>query len=135
MFKNFDISASAMEAHRLRLTTISSNLANLSTTRTDRGEPYRRKDVIFEAVPLDANQDNTSTAVKVSNVIEDQRPFKNVYEPGHPDAGADGILRLPNINAVEEMVNMMAAVRAYEANAAAFNSAKEMMLKTLEIGG
>jgi flagellar basal-body rod protein FlgC len=140
MVSSFNISASGMEAQRHRLNTIASNLANVSTTRGLNGEPYRRRDVIFGAVPASSNTSSSSwggsdgmLSVKVLGVIEDGRPFKSIYEPGHPDAGEDGYLRLPNVNPVEEMINMMSAIRSYEANVTAFNSEKDMMMKTLDI--
>ncbi|MBI5599112.1 MAG: flagellar basal body rod protein FlgC [Deltaproteobacteria bacterium] len=132
ILSGFDVSASAMEAQRIRLNTISSNLANANTTRGLQGGPYRRRDVVFESAL--AVGDGGLVPVRVAGVIEDPRPFKTVYEPGHPDADPNGYVELPNVNAVEEMVNMLSAIRAYEANATAFNSSKEMMMKALEIG-
>jgi len=129
MFSSFEVSASGMEAQRIRLDVIASNLANIETTRGPNGEPYRRKDVIFAAVPS-----YQIVPVRVLRIIEDNRPFKVVYNPGHPDADREGYVKLPNINPLEEMANMLAAIRAYEANVTAFNSAKQMMLKALEIG-
>lgn len=138
MFGDFDVAASGMEAQRLRLNTISSNLANVNTTRGADGGPYRRKDVIFEAATsFQSVLNGTSTAstpVKVQGIVEDQRPFKVVYEPGHPDADQNGYLKLPNVSVVEEMVNMISAMRAYEANVNAFRTSKDMMSSALEIG-
>lgn len=135
MFDNFKVSASGMEAQRVRLNAIASNLANVNTTRGENGEPYRKKDVVFEAVSASpSGTDKGLVPVKVKGVIKDQRPFKVVHSPGHPDADKDGNLKLPNINPIEEMVNMLSAIRAYESNIQAFKSSKDMMAKALEIG-
>ncbi len=137
------ISESALSAQRLRLQIISSNLANAESTRTPTGGPYRRKDVIFSAVQspmpfaslLQARLDNAEAGqVKVVKVIEDPRPFRRVYNPGHPDADGNGYLTLPNVNIIEEMLNLLAATRAYEANATVVQATKQMVMKALEIG-
>ncbi len=142
MFGIFDIAASGMEAQRIRLNTISSNLSNVNTTRGSNGDPYRRRDVVFSSAPsfddtLSASSGGhgATIGVKISGVIEDSKPFKVVYEPGHPDAGSNGYLKLPNVNVVEEMVNMISAMRAYEANVTAFKTSKDMLSRSLEIGG
>ncbi len=135
MFTSYDISASGMEAQRIRLNTISSNLANVNTTRGADGKPYRRRDVLFAAAQRFPSQGGEGLIpVSVRGIVEDARPFKTVYEPGHPDANKDGYVQLPNINPIEEMVNMLSAIRAYEANVAAFKSSKDMMTNALEIG-
>ena len=137
MYSSFDVAASGMEAQRLRLNTISSNISNVNTTRGPDGSPYRRRDVLFAASPVFEsvlNNNGSSVGVKVEGVIEDQRPFKSVFQPGHPDADGNGYLKMPNVNVVEEMVNMIAAMRAYEANVTAFKNTKAMMAKTLEMG-
>lgn len=130
-FGVFDVSASAMNAQRTRMNVIASNMANSHSTRTQEGGPYRRKDVVFSS-------DGTGTAelsgVEVSSVVEDQSPPMMVYDPGHPDADAKGYVAMPNVNMIEEMVNMMLATRAYEASVAAFNMSKGIVLKSLEIG-
>ncbi len=130
-FGVFDVSASAMNAQRTRMNVIASNMANAHSTRTQEGGPYRRKDVVFSS-------DGTGTAelsgVEVSRVVEDQSPPMMVYDPGHPDADANGYVAMPNVNMIEEMVNMMLATRAYEASVAAFNMSKGIVLKSLEIG-
>ncbi|MDA8239517.1 MAG: flagellar basal body rod protein FlgC [Nitrospiraceae bacterium] len=130
-FGVFDVSASAMNAQRTRMNVIASNMANAHSTRTQEGGPYRRKDVVFSS-------DGTGTAelsgVEVSRVVEDQSPPMMVYDPGHPDADAKGYVAMPNVNMIEEMVNMMLATRAYEASVAAFNMSKGIVLKSLEIG-
>ncbi|HHL40575.1 MAG TPA: flagellar basal body rod protein FlgC [Deltaproteobacteria bacterium] len=143
MFSLFDISASGMEAQRLRMSVIASNLANVNTTRTATGGPYRRRDVVFAPVPQRSFGDilrasygggDGTAAVRVQSIILDQRPFKYVHDPSHPDADADGYVAMPNINTVEEMVNMIAASRSYDANVTAFKASRDMVLKALEIG-
>ncbi len=126
----FDVAASGMEAQRLRLNTIASNLANVNTTKGPGGLPYRRRDVVFASIP----QKGFLVPVRVMGIVQDQRPFRRVYEPGHPEADEEGYVMLPNVDPVEEMVNMLSAMRAYEANVAVFNSAKDMALRALEIG-
>ena len=155
-FDSFKVSASGMTAQRLRMDTISQNLANINTTRTDDGGPYRRKTVIFEEISsgqnfrshLDGFLDNyrsqsgtvtdfgasLSGGVKVSKIVEDQSPFIEVYDPTHPDANEDGYVSMPNVNSVEEMTNLISANRSYEANVTAFNASKGMMTKALDIG-
>ncbi len=141
MFNVFEVSASGMEAQRLRMNIIASNLANVQTTRTAAGGPYRRKDVVFTtranafSGALDASRDSYAVGVKVAGIINDSRPFKYAYEPGHPDADTSGYVAYPNVNAVEEMVNMISASRSYEANVTAFKASKEMANKALEISG
>jgi len=140
-FTAIKISGSGLQAQRYRLNIISSNLANAQTTRAPGGGPYRRKDVIFSAVSMDSGFESTLTAamreqlqgVKVDEVIQDPSPFKMVYEPGHPDADKDGYVKMPNVNTVVEMVNLINATRSYEANIAAIDAAKNMALKALEI--
>ncbi len=140
-FTAIEISGSALSAQRYRLNIISSNLANAQTTRTPEGGPYRRKDVVFEAVSLkpsfrEALKDamrNAIQGVRVSKVVEDPTPFKLVYDPGHPDADKDGYVKMPNVNTVVEMVNLINATRSYEANIAAIDAAKNMALKALDI--
>lgn len=136
----FSIPATGLDAQRERLNVISSNLANIDSTETTEGGPYRRRDVVFTAIPLDRsfgtmmNQNmNAVKQVKVSEIVYDQRPFKKVFEPGHPSADAEGYVFYPNVNAMEEMVNMISALRSYEANVTVLNSIKSMALKALEI--
>jgi flagellar basal-body rod protein FlgC len=135
------ISSTGLSAQRLRMNLISSNMANVNTTRMANGEPYKRKDVIFEAVEkggfkdvLDERISDGQGGVKVARVIEDNRPFVEKYDPGHPDADENGYIRLPNINIVEEMVNMISASRSFEANATAIRATKDMTAVALEIG-
>lgn len=142
--KALDTGASALTAQRLRMDTISQNIANANTTRTENGTPYRRKVVLFEErkgdVPFsqylkDAEGNNTDgNGVRVAQIVEDNAPFKLVYDPGNPDANAEGYVQMPNVDIVTEMVNMISATRAYEANVTAINSTKGMAAKALEIG-
>jgi len=135
------ISASALTATRMRMDVIAENMANSSTTRTANGEPYRRKYVVFQERTNDrefASFFNRARkapgGVRVINIGEDQSEFKYDYNPSHPDADEDGYVRLPNVEVVQEMVDMMSAYRAYEANITALNAFKDMVVKTLEIG-
>ncbi|MFQ5455228.1 MAG: flagellar basal body rod protein FlgC [Nitrospirota bacterium] len=132
------ISASALNSQRIRMNVIASNLANINSTRTEEGGPYRRRDVVFAAVTNNvAFQDileKQINNVEVVKIVEDQRPFKMVYNPQHPDANEEGYVALPNINLIEEMTNMISASRSYEANVTAINVTKSMTKKALEIG-
>lgn len=135
------VSASGMTANRIRMNTISSNMANIQTTRTPEGGPYRRKDVLLEAIPdgktfadVLVDTDKKVARVQVTDINVDRRAPILKYEPDHPDANADGYVAYPNINLMEEMANMMAASRAYEANASALNASKSMAMTALEIG-
>ncbi|MBF0457846.1 MAG: flagellar basal body rod protein FlgC [Nitrospirae bacterium] len=130
----FKTSASALEAQRERMNIVASNLANVHTTRTDEGGPYKRKDVVFQVTPVDKDPNSMNNGVKVSEIVEDQTPPTLIYDPTHPDANTEGYVAMPNVNVIEEMVNMMMSSRAYEANVQAFNISKGMFLKTLEIG-
>jgi flagellar basal-body rod protein FlgC len=133
-----DVSASALSAERLRMNVTSSNLANAETTRTPEGGPYRRKDAVFEAKPfaseLKAEMEPTLHKVQVVDVVSDPNPPKLVHQPDHPDANPDGDVAYPNINTMEEMVNLITASRTYEANVTAINIARNMMNKALDIG-
>jgi flagellar basal-body rod protein FlgC len=137
----FAISASGLRAQRLRMDVIAANLANAQSTRTPAGGPYRRRDVVLEATPQGESFDDLlapagaeSAAVRVARVVEDQRPPQLIFDPGHPDADANGYVAMPNVNVVSEMVDMMAATRAYEANVAALNATKRVLEAALEIG-
>ena len=130
----FKVSASALEAQKHRMNTIASNMANAQSTRSADGGPYKKKQVIFETMPIKSNSSGQLEGVTVSGVVEDSKPPIVVYDPGHPDADEKGYVSMPNINVIEEMVNMMMALRAYEANVKAFNTSKGMYSKTLEIG-
>lgn len=143
MFKGIDISASGLTAERLRMDVISNNIANVNTTRTEDGGPFRRKMAIFEARHAHGqrpyqdriNPQEPGKGVRVTAVMEDMTPFKLEYEPNHPDADSEGYVRRPNINIVHEMVDMITATRAYEANVTCINSAKDINNAALNIGG
>ena len=136
--KAMDILSSGLHAQRIRMNITSSNLANAHTTRTVDGTPFRRKDPVFESSQLDpnsANFDNTLQKVQVTGVTDDLTPFPEVYDPGHPDADAKtGMVKMPNVNVVEEMVNLITASRSYEANVTAFETLKQMAVKAMDIG-
>jgi len=137
-----DISASGLKAQRANLNVISMNMANIRTTKTLEGGPYRRKSVSFESTPVYSpfdtamqNQLNRELkGVKVLGVTADERPFRQAYEPNHPDANDQGYVFYPDINVVEEMTNMMQAMRGYEANVQTIQGAKRMFQKALQIG-
>lgn len=141
-FSSINVSSSALSAERTRMNLISSNLANASATRTAEGGPYKRKDAVFTATPmenrfnraLDGATAQQVRQVEVSQIVEDQNPPRMQYEPGHPDADPQGYVAMPNVNVVEEMADMIGATRAYEANVTAVQAAKSMAMKTLEIG-
>ena len=138
----FDISASGLAADRTRINTISMNLANAKTTRTPQGGPYRRRSVLQQTADVDdpfsihmrSALDREVKGVRVMAVTVDNRPLKRVYEPGHPDADAQGYVSYPDINVVEEMANLMTAQRHYEANVTTAEALKGMYVKALEIG-
>ena len=130
LFNIFNVSGSAMSAQAQRLNTVASNLANADSATSSTGEAYRAKAVVFEAVPLATG----GTAVKVQQVVEDSAPLKQVYDPKHPLADAKGYVAMPNVNVVDEMVNMLSASRSYQTNVETMNAAKTMLLKTLTIG-
>jgi len=138
--KAFAISASGLNAQKRRLEVISSNLANIESTRTAEGGPYRRKDVIFETTPVAAALEEPTDfaqiyqGVKIGKIVLDKTPLKKVFEPQHPDADVDGYVLYPNVNGVSEMVNMLSALRSYDANVTALDASKSMALKALEIG-
>ena len=141
-FNALHISASGLSAQRLRMNLISANLANVNTTRTKVGGPYRRKDPVFSAQASAASfremlhdrQKEMLKEVAVVGIVEDSRAPIRKYDPQHPEADENGYVSLPNINVMEEMVNMISATRSYEANVSAIKAAKEMALKALEIG-
>jgi flagellar basal-body rod protein FlgC len=163
IYSGLNISASGMRAERIRQNAISSNLANVETTRTDEGGPYRRQFVVYKA---DSDQHDTcllnqeqglqgvatnekhlpippagfprderffGNGVSVSEIREDSRPPRMVYDPSHPDADAKGYVAMPNINVVQEMTDMISATRAYEANVTAFNATKSMLMQASQL--
>ena len=143
MFNALNISATGLTAQRLRMGVISENIANINTTRTTEGGPYKRKVALFQEIPdlnfsrvfqNAMNRAALGAGVRVSEVTADNTPGGSVYEPGHPDADADGYVAMPNVNIIEEMVDMISASRSYEANVTALNSSKAMIAKTMEIG-
>ncbi len=140
MFTTMKISASALKAQRVRMNAISSNLANIETTRTPDGGPYRKREVVFQstqqgfAETLDGQMRDAAQGVKVSYVQASSLPPRMVYDPSHPDANEKGEVAMPNISLVEETADMMSASRAYEANVTVVKSAKRMALKALDIG-
>ncbi len=140
LINSIDIAASGMSAQRTRMGVISSNLANLRTTKTPAGGPYKRKDVVFEAQPLSSFDDTfkgflTEPLYKVDtvNIIEDSSEPRYEYDPSHPDANEEGFVAYPNISLTEEMVNMISATRSFEANLAIVRSAKNMALQAMDI--
>lgn len=126
---SIDVSASGLAAQRRRLDVVANNIANAETTRTPQGGPYRRQQVVFSAEQAGVE----GQGVSVTQVIEDQRPPRIIYRPGHPDADEKGFVAMPNVNVMEEMVDMVSATRSYEANVAAVDAAKAMVRKALEI--
>ncbi|SFB22198.1 flagellar basal-body rod protein FlgC [Collimonas sp. OK607] len=131
----FDVAGSAMSAQSQRMNVTASNLANADSVSGPDGQPYRAKQVVF-AVAAGDQQDGSAAVggVQVTGVVEDQSPLRMVYNPKHPLADASGYVTMPNVNVVEEMVNMISASRSYQANVEVLNTAKTMMLKTLTIG-
>lgn len=141
-FTALDVGASALAAERTHMAVISMNLANVKTTRTREGDgPYTRKSVAYETVPVEnfvtamkSAMEREMNGVRVNGIDRDTRPPKIVYEPGHPDADDQGMVKYPDINIVEEMANMVTVMRSYEANATSINTVKAMYTKALELG-
>ncbi|MEM6961016.1 MAG: flagellar basal body rod protein FlgC [Myxococcota bacterium] len=142
VFSAMEIAASGLSAERTRMNVIASNLANSRTTQTEEGGPYRRMDPVFRAVPLadrvpeaaESEHANSAFLVEVPEIREDEGPANLMYDPTHPDANEDGFVEMPNINAVEEMVNMITATRAYEAGVTVMQTLKGMARQALSIG-
>lgn len=145
-FGALDTSATALTAQRLRMDVISQNMANVDTTRTEDGTPYKRKTVLFEEIgqrssfsnylsnAMGANNASNGYGVRVSEIVTDDTEGSKTYDPTHPDADDNGYITNSNVNVVEEMVNMISANRSYEANITAMSTTKSMITKTLEIG-
>lgn len=141
-FRSLDISSSGLTAQRMRMDVIAENIANVSTTRTAAGGPYRRRYTefapiegqSFQSIYSDSLNSAAGGGVRVTAINEDQSDLKLVYDPTNADAGADGYVRMPNVDIAQEMVDMISAQRAYEANVTALNAMKAMALKALEIG-
>ncbi len=131
LFNIFNVAGSAMSAQSQRLNVVSSNIANAESTTSANGQTYRAKQVEFQAVPMAGA---SSTGVKVNRVVEDASPLKMVFDPKHPNADETGHVAMPNVNVVEEMVNMISASRSYQTNVETMNAAKTMLLKTLTLG-
>ncbi len=129
IFLPLKIGATGLEAQKIRMNVIASNIANVNSTRTPSGGPYRRRDLVFE--PFKFADD--AVGVNVVKIVEDPRPFKRVYQPGHPDADKEGYVTYPNVDVMEEMVNLISATRAYEANLTLVNSYKDMVSRTIEL--
>ncbi|MFZ3587927.1 flagellar basal body rod protein FlgC [Bacillus sp. DJP31] len=150
IFQGLNITASALTTQRLRMDVISSNMANVDTTRgkfvNGEWQPYTRKMVVTQASEQNrfssmlnhsmksSTNNSVGTGVKVTKIAEDTTPYKLVYNPEHPDANEDGFVQMPNVDPLKEMVDLMSATRSYEANVTVFNANKSMLMKALEIG-
>lgn len=132
LLKAGKIAQSGLLAQRVRLNITASNLANAQVTRTLEGGPYKAKNVVLQAVPL-TQDEPVLQQVKVKAIQDDPSPFREVYDPGHPDADERGIVRYPNVDVITEMVELLSASRAYEANLAVLSTTKSMFLRTLEL--
>ncbi len=143
LFGAIDISGSGLSAERLRMDVTAENLANAQSTRGADGQPYRRKEVVLQQrdggfgaalnTAMARGASNGGGGVEVAGIVEDQSAFRLVYDPGHPDANAEGYVEMPNVNSVTEMVDLISASRGYEANVTAIQAAKSMFTKTLDI--
>lgn len=131
MFNVFKIAGSALNAQSMRLNTTASNLANADSVVAEDGQPYRAKQVVFAAKPVAGEG---SVGVQVTRIVESAAPMRLVYEPNNPAANGDGYVEMPNVNVVEEMVNMISASRSYQNNAEVMNTARTLLQRTLQIG-
>jgi flagellar basal-body rod protein FlgC len=131
LFNIFNVSGSAMAAQAQRLNVVASNLANADSTTSANGQPYHAKQVVFSATPVG---NGNAQGVTVTAVVEDNSPMKLIYDPKHPMANEQGYVAMPNVNVVDEMVNMISASRAYQNNVEVMNTSKTLLLKTLAIG-
>lgn len=142
IFNSINISATALTAEKTRIDIIAKNMANVNTTRSTGGMPYRRQMAVFEENKSTAFSEYLSKytnkvegkGVKISKIVEDESPFRLVYEPGHPDADENGYVKMPNVDIIKEMVDLISAQRSYDANITAMNASKSMLMKALEIG-
>ena len=137
MFRIFDVAGSAVSAQSQRLNVVASNLANVDTVAGPDGQAYKARQVVFQTVLMgqgDGTQPDSAAGVRVSTVTEDQSAGRRVHDPKHPAADADGYVTYSNVNAVEEMVNMISASRSYQNNIEVMTTAKSLMLKTLQMG-
>lgn len=130
LFNIFNVAGSGMAAQAQRLNVVASNLANADSTTSANGQPYRAKQVVFSATPMEGG----AQGVKVTSVVEDNSPMKMIYDPKHPMADENGYVAMPNVDVVGEMVNMISASRAYQNNVEVMNASKTMLLKTMTIG-
>jgi len=142
LFGAMSISGAGMSAQRARMDIVSENIANANSTKSPDGGPYRRRQIVFQAIePRRAFDDvfrssfqgHTPNSVKVAGIIPDQRPFREIFNPSHPDADANGMVKMPNVNTIEEMVDMQSASRSFEANVTTMEAAKRMFQKSLEL--
>ena len=146
LFDAIDVTGSALSAERLRMDVTSENLANAQTTRGANGQPHRRKEVVLQeagAGPTASfgaalsvamgNASGPARGVQVAGIVQDASPLKRIYDPGHPDADANGYVTMPNVNSVTEMTDLISSSRAYEADVTAMQTAKQMFSKTLDI--
>ena len=131
MFSTFHIAGSALSAQSMRLNAVASNLANADSVVGADGKPYRAKQVVFEATPINGE---AGQGVRVKQIVEDASPGRMVYDPRNPAADEKGYVTLPNVSVVDEMVNMISASRSYQTNAEVMNTAKQLLLKTLTLG-
>jgi len=143
LFSSMHVSSAGLSAQRARLDVVAENIANAESTRTEKGGPYRRRQVVFQAVSTE-NRSFSSVfqssfnqgslqSVKVAKTIEDPSPFREVYDPSNPDADVNGNVKMPNVNTVQEMVDMNSAARSFEANVTVMEASKRMFLKSLEL--
>lgn len=134
LFNVFNIASSAITAQSQRLNVVASNMANADSATSASGGPYRAKQVVFQAVPMGGTDLAQGAGVVVREVVDDPSPMRRVYDPKHPAADKDGYVTYPNVNVVDEMVNMISASRSYQNNVDVMNTAKSMMLKLLTLG-
>jgi flagellar basal-body rod protein FlgC len=138
MFDVLSISSSGLRAQRNRLEVIATNLANVHTTRTEEGGPYKKKGIVFSSSEVSGDSFSSlltkkTEGVKVDAIEESSKPFERIFDPSHPDADKEGYVSLPNVNVMEEMVDMMSATRSYEANLNVISATKHMFMKALDI--
>ncbi len=139
LFNAIGASASALAAERSRIEVAVSNMANAESTRSANGEPYRRRDVVLTTDPIESfdtvlGRSTGAVGVKVADILEDQAPFPRRYEPAHPDADADGYVAVPNVDVPEQMVDMLSATRAYQANLSAIGLIRDMINRAMDLG-
>jgi flagellar basal-body rod protein FlgC len=134
LFNVFDIAGSALTAQSMRLNVTASNMANADSVTSSNGKPYVAKQVVFEAKAINKDSPKGTAGVVVQKVIEDPAPMKMVYDPSSPYANTDGYVTMPNVNVVEEMVNMISASRSYQANAEMMNTTKQLIQRTIALG-